>query len=893
MSITVPAYDQTSAVDVASITYTYASANDETLVCLISANSYGADGEDACRVSSVTDSAHNIWTEEVSEFVVGASGDPYVAARCSIWICKAGRAISRVTVSMTEVVDALAFSVVRTVAVKNSSPVIQVNSGQAPTTPTTTPASSGSVTAGGSGSNAIVLGVAAVADTDVTMTPSATTWTALTAVDTASITAKNNVRHRAAYRIITASAAQSINWNLSPSTSSLWCFIALAEGAIVTTNPNPRWPALVHEAGFGVDPNDPTAVESWTDVTSRVTAFTTRRGRDYELARTEAGEAEVRLNNWDGRFDPLNASGTYYPNIRIITPYRIRATWNGQLYRLFTGHVERWPQKWEEERGVSRLQVVDGMAALAGALLQGSLASEIIADIPHAYWPMDDGALAASAANKATTTTTPLAKQTSPNGGGQGFFGSDMSLNSEQSACWRQTRSQTTGTLDTYGVCLGAPMTLPQLSSGIVVDLWAKISSLAGSYAYTLFALKGSAAPNADKRVVLLTLDSTSGLPALLVSDAAGALTTYNGSASGYNDNEWHHYAVHVTTTTANLWIDGTLRATGAPVPTGATIDYFEVGGEVDPYITGSADAILAGDLAHVAIFQAATVDSRRVAVRANAGLTGFPERTGSRMSRLLSYAGWTGGRAIDGGLSFLGAAATIARQTLLAAVQDVANWENGLVFVDGSGNLRFIDRFVRFNQVVKYTFGENYAGGEIPYDTDVEIDYDPKYIYNDVTVTRSVLRLPDGTIITGGSSSHKKDDPSISAYFTRTYDKSSGVNSVSQCEAEATWLLENYAEPRARLTKITITPSTNPALWPTALAIEIGDLVTVKRRPFGGAAVITLNCYVEQVSHRVQQNEWNVVLSLSPELLTTYDGQDSWVLGTSVLGIDTIVGSP
>ena len=85
------------------------------------------------------------------------------------------------------------------------------------------------------------------------------------------------------------------------------------------------------------------------------------------------------------------------------------------------------------------------------------------------------------------------------------------------------------------------------------------------------------------------------------------------------------------------------------------------------------------------------------------------------------------------------------------------------------------------------------------------------------------------GTVITGGSSSHKKDQASINAYFTRTYDKNTGVNSISQCEAEATWILENYVQPRPRLSRITITPSTNVDLWPVALGIEIGDLVVLR----------------------------------------------------------------
>ena len=887
MAITVPAYDVDSDERIASLVFAYASADNETLVALITANADGASSAAQCRVSSVIDDAHNVWQEGVSVFQAGVDGGVYTGVRVAIWYCIGVRATTSITVTMTQVVDSMACTVVRGTGITNTNGVIQTHSGASGTTGTTTPSTNGNVTAS-AGVNALICGVTAVADSDAVLTYTGSGWTVATNVDVAPSDPDDGLHHRSAYRIISATATHSTNWNIAPSASAAWCTISFMEGALNTSNPNPRWPQVTHEVGFGVDPNDPAAAATWVNITNRVTEFNTRRGRDYELARFEAGEAQIGLNNWDSAFDPLNASGTYYPDVRVMTPYRIRATWNGHEHRLLTGFVERWPQKWEDERGLSRLQVVDGLATLSGTRLQGTLGQEITADSPHAYWPLDDGSLSANAANKATITSTPLTKAQSVNGGGIGSFGNDMSLQSELSTCWRQTRS---GADETYGTCLTTSMSLPQLSDGIVIECWAKYA-VSALPEYVLIVLKGSAfSANALHRIVRMYVDPVLGRALLDVSDNTGALQTYTGASTGFNDNEWHHYVAHLTTTAANLWVDGELQVTGAPatVP-GSSIDQIGVGGEVDAWTN---DNIAAGDFSHVAVFEAATIDDRRVSVRANAGLSGFPERSGARVSRVLNYAGWRSGRAIDEGLTFLGAASTISKQTLLAVVQDIANWENGLVFVDGSGNLRFVDRGVRYNQALEYTFGEDEAGGEIPYETDVEIDFDPRYVYNDVTVTKAVNRLPDGTVITGGTSSHKKDDASVASYFTRTYDKTTGANSISQCEAEATWVLENYAQPRARLSRVSFVPSTNPDLWPAALTVEIGDRVDVLRRPFGGGDEITVECYVEQVAHQVQQNEWRVVLSLSPVLLTTYDASDTWILGSSVLAIDTIVGSP
>lgn len=867
-----------------SLTCPHWSTADNTLIALIGANSTGADAATACRISSVVDDAHNTWIEGPTVFAT-ASGDPNTSVRMAIWYCPGARAIRQLTVTATEICDALGVQILEASGITNVSVLDISASNQS--------ASAAGATASGTTANAndLIVAGAVVGDSDITFNHTADTWTVLDNVDTAStLEAVDDIKLRSAYKILSSAGAQSTAWTLSPSGAVAWALIALKGGTVSTTNPNPNWPQVVHEVAFGVPPNDPTATQSWTAVTERVTAFATQRGRDYELARTEAGEADIRMRNHDGALDPQNTSSPYYPDVKVITPYRVRATWDGQVYPIFTGYVERWPQKWENHLGSSRMQVVDGLATLSGTRLAGTLGAEILADEPHAYWPLDDGRLASQAANKATTTTVPLTATESVNKGGQGSFGATLVLQSEESTCWQQTRS-TQDTSDApgaiYGYCLVGGLDLPQLSGGVLVECWAKIPPSTPQQSYTIFALKASAfTSESQRRVMVLRTDSVSGLPVVDTVDSSGSVTARSASVSGLNDDSWHHYVVHMTSTEINLWIDGTNRLTASlPSVPASTIDRLYIGGQVDEW---SNEGIAVGSFAHVAVFEIASPDSRRVAARANAGLFGFPERSGARMSRLLNYAGWTAGRAIDEGLAFLGAAATIARQTLLAAVQDVSSWENGLVFVDSNGNFRFVDRANRFNQNTKWIFGD--GDGEIPYETDVEIDFDPKYVYNDVTITKSAGRTLTGETVAGGSSAHKKDQGSIASYFTRTLDKTSGVSSISQCEAEATWTLENYAQPRPRLARISIKPSANPDLWPVALGTEIGDRVTVKRRPFGGVE-IDLDCYVEQVGHQVKPGEWRTVFSLSPVLLTTYGAQNEWILDASALDVDTIVG--
>lgn len=872
---------------VTSLQIPWSGLDQSLLVLAISANDQDATGSLDCYVSSVTDDAHNIWQSAQADFVTPLSSDPNVGVRTSIWYCEGARAVRGVTATMSQIVDAMGIEIIEATGMLGNLCLDVSASGHNNNT--------AGVSAAVTTLNAadLIIAVSAVGDSAVTFAHTADTWTALTSIDQVSpLDANDSLRMRVDYKILAAAAAQTTAYTCSPNGAQSWTIAAFKGGAFTTTNPNPNWPQVTQEAGFGNNPNDPTSVVTWTDLVTRVTNFTTRRGKDYELARTEAGEADVHCYNVDGALDPSNGSSVYSPNVKVFTPYRMRATWSGFDYSVIQGFVERWPQKWEDQRSEVRMQVVDAMATLAATRLAGTLGAEILADGPWAYWPLDDGPLASKAANKSTTSSDPLVSSTSTNLGGDGNFGATLTLQSEDSTCWQQIRTTTLLTdapNAIYGTCLNANMTLPQLASGVLMECWAKVNLTTPTQVYTLLCLKGSVAPDSLKRIVNLYIDTASGLPQVDVSDSAGTMQTFPAGLSGFADGGFHHYVVHTTSTTVKLWVDGNLAINGVltSVPA-ATINYIEVGGQVDSWANQN---IAVGLFAHVAIFQLATADDRRILRRANAGLTGFPELTGNRVSRLLNYAGWSAGRSIDPGLSFLGSAATIANQTILQALQDVASWDNGNVFVDQTGNFRFMDRNTIFNQVTKWTFGD--GTGEFPYTTSVEIDYDPQYIYNDVTITQTTSNFQTGIATSAGNSAHQRDNASILSYFYRFLDKTTGVSSLSQCVNEALWWLDNYAQPHMRLATITITPSANPLLWPVALGTEIGDRVTVKRRPMGSPNTISLDCYVEQIAHKVDAADlsWETTFSLSPVRQSTYAGQTNWILNTSQLNVDTIVG--
>jgi hypothetical protein len=67
------------------------------------------------------------------------------------------------------------------------------------------------------------------------------------------------------------------------------------------------------DVAFGIDPLAVPSGGDWQDVTTYVRAISTRRGRNHELGRTQAGVATITLDNRDRRFDPTFADANLVP----------------------------------------------------------------------------------------------------------------------------------------------------------------------------------------------------------------------------------------------------------------------------------------------------------------------------------------------------------------------------------------------------------------------------------------------------------------------------------------------------------------------------------------------------------------------------------------------------
>lgn len=95
----------------------------------------------------------------------------------------------------------------------------------------------------------------------------------------------------------------------------------------------PDWTIQV---AFNADPNDATAVPVWTDLTSMVMAAgQIARGKQYELAQSQAAQPVVLFRDPNEYLNPANVLSPYSPNVQ---PYR-QILWQGLWPNGGTGNL--------------------------------------------------------------------------------------------------------------------------------------------------------------------------------------------------------------------------------------------------------------------------------------------------------------------------------------------------------------------------------------------------------------------------------------------------------------------------------------------------------------------------------------------------------------------------
>jgi hypothetical protein len=546
------------------------------------------------------------------------------------------------------------------------------------------------------------------------------------------------------------------------------------------------------------------------------------------------------------------------------------AVFEGSMdHSLFSGYTEGWPQTWPDRLidAESSITAVDGFKALnlfklanngGKVAVQAGTSRTVLFDVyehsvlfdqPYIYTRLNETA-GTEVANLGRSSVTGIYKLT-PLLGDTGL----LSGNPATSVKFRSAQSEYVGGFAALGKFANN-----QSPSSFTLECWWKPASLG-----TLQILFGG---EASATTDTWRLQQTTGNKILFHVRGTAANFQLTGNTSMVAGTTYHIVAVYTqltgTTGTTDLYVNGVSDGTQVSVTTAlqnATDQYVQIASA--PSLVSTAD----GNIQEAAIYDYG-LSTARITAHYNVGAQGFAQQlSGARVGAILDLVGaWaTNDRNIQAGQRSV-IAVPYESQTALSEIQRtvIAEWP-ALYFQAASGRSTFLDRDWRTR--APYTtsqaiFGDN-GTTELPYETITIDNQSESFLYNEVRRTRSGADLP---MIASDATSKTK-------YLTRVLEDSDGLEvDDTQSQAIVDAKLARFKNPMDRITEITFPVATDMAdplqqqILQQVLMREIGDQITITRRPKGGAA-ITQSSYIERIRHDVdfEMQTWNTTYAVSP----------------------------
>lgn len=583
--------------------------------------------------------------------------------------------------------------------------------------------------------------------------------------------------------------------------------------------------------------------------------------------------------------------------IDVYNPYRVVATWSGKQYVLAAGWIERWPQTWSDPHwGFINAIGIDALATLTAAD-QAPLKGEILARNPQSYWPLNDQTGATTAQNASFSGTATLTQTTSSHGAGtngQGSFGTStqnvatgfgagsmspptMTLAGDPGTAWSGSGQTSAELAAGNGFALvGDDVNFPAISAGVTIvgnyfQTYSQVQTLDAmtpAGAQTLFVIRQTASTNTVFKLALISggtgpdpqitwWDQATGTPT-----SVRLTTVYNYGTTGWwfgltlTQSQWTFHSQSSTAPNFQAWEINTSGACNIK----PTFGHICIGGEADAVTNGFC---LPGSYSHFAIFPRLLSNSEMLAMTQASNIGDFQSPVGSNdnINRKLWYVGWKGARALQWTNIYAGSdrqASTIAEK-----IANLSDQEGGRLFCDANGQLQTRTRYRFSLQTTRATLGDRPDLGEVPFlgdSNDLALDYDPTYVYNQVAVANTQLYGGWNPLTT--TTYTVQNASSIGKYGLRTLGKTTSLKNGSDAAGLASYLLTQYQTPQLRVQAITIDAIKYSAALAFCLSVEVGDLLTVNRRPIG-APMLSFNVIVLQVQHDVGKDYWNTKLTL------------------------------
>jgi hypothetical protein len=583
---------------------------------------------------------------------------------------------------------------------------------------------------------------------------------------------------------------------------------------------------------------DPLATPSWTAV-SGWREIQVDRGRQNELDQIQAGTANIVLDNRDRRFDPLHTGGPNYGNVLPMKRFRIRATYASTTYDMFQGFVESWDQAYVNPRDATvEVRLVDFFDVLSAAVFSSSpYEVEMRFDNPDFWWRLGDPP--DSSAVTDMITGQQLAEFGNPTLGAASLVANDPDAALDQA-------DATSG----FG---GTGSFVPVGTVGLSFEAIVKTTTTTDA---TIASVSN---PGEGARIRLYVSAGGTAVFEVGKTVAGNTQSVLAGSSALINDGQPHHIAGVIDGQAfSHLWIyvDGVGTDGGEigwVVPWAASQE-FTVGNVASGFGSPTAHTQgVVGTVDEVALYQQ-VLSGGVIAAHAEAALAPWEGDTiVTRVTRVLDYLDVADAdRSIDTTMIGTLQAAQLG-QSLLDHLFEVNEVEQGLLFITKDGKVKFRARHNGFNLASQATFGD--GTGELRYGN-IAFDYSKQMIYN-------VIRRQnqDGLLM------EASDSTSIATYGRRVDERTGLIGDSDLASLDlANYSLSRSKDPVQRVTEIELVPERDPAgLYPQVLGREIGEQVTIKRRPQAVGSAISFDARIEGIAHTVTPDNWQTTFRLSP----------------------------
>lgn len=555
------------------------------------------------------------------------------------------------------------------------------------------------------------------------------------------------------------------------------------------------------------------------------------------------------------------------------------------FFPVYTGYVERYPQQWEDKgfRGVKPLEAVDALSPLSRTIIAQSYAATVAADGPAVFVPYGDDSFPQTVfrptGGQAYVGYQAIGSQSaSVSFGGDAFPDGAKAVTLSQQNADPLTSGDNTQTTR-LGTRYGSLVMNPQ---GFTYEAWVRWPA-----GQTWFGAGSSAFGESttdpglhDGPSSYFGIRTDQNKMAAIYRDTNGVFQINVGLISGslvFADQVWHH--IVLSGTGSNSWRssrDNVFRTgTYVSTPPAMRID------NIYQYVnTFYGDIISTASFANVAMYNFA-LSPAQIAAHYQRGIGYLGEKSGARALRLLTQY-WSTNVITDTGVTSMATDFSYNGRSMLDVLQEIADTEAGLVWVDAGGFVHQDSRETRYTAPTsvtsQFTFGENVAGGELPY-TDLKYDYDPTYVYSQANFTAGGSGTTLPPVINATTQA---------AVGQRVLSKTLQMQNDWDVQQAANFYVARYAKPAGapgtgvppRIAGMTIDPSSNPDLWSAALTLDVGYRVTVKRRTAAGVT-ISGDYFIEQVNHSNTGTKWTVTYQLSPVFVS-----QPWILGDAVKGV-------